>query len=41
MDENVITNLKQFIATIISQQTSKLREDISRINKKIVVVDEK
>jgi hypothetical protein len=41
MGENMITDLKQFIATTVSQQTSKLREGISKIDKKIDIVDKK
>jgi predicted nucleic acid-binding Zn-ribbon protein len=35
MDKDTIDDLKQFIATIITQQTSDLREDISEIREDI------
>lgn len=35
MDENVITDLKQFIAATVSQHTSELKEDISGIKEDI------
>jgi chromosome segregation ATPase len=38
MDENTITDLKQFIAATVSQQTSDLRQDISGVNHDIVVL---
>lgn len=35
MDADTIADLKQFIATTISQQTSELREELHKTNRKI------
>lgn len=41
MDEDTINDLKQFITTVISQQTSDLVERIDSVNNKVDVVDKK
>lgn len=41
MDSDTINDLKQFIAATISQQTSDLRQDIDRIDKKVEGLDRK
>jgi len=41
MNEDVINNLKQFIAVTVSQQTSDLREDIEGLHGDINKLDQK
>lgn len=41
MNDDVIADLKQFIAVTISQQTDGLRESIERLDKKVDGIDRK
>jgi cell division septum initiation protein DivIVA len=41
MNEDVIDDLKQFIAATISQQISGLRQDFERLEHKVDAVDQK
>jgi|SRR3989344_7195748 len=41
MNDDVVTDLKQFIATTVSQVIAPLRDDIKRLDEKIDKVDKK
>jgi hypothetical protein len=41
MNEDVIADLKQFIGTTISQQTSDLREDLKKLDSKVDSLEQK